>query len=54
MNVQEIGPMSAEGVRARMAHQAFLDSLGGLNSRPTPPVGSLSDSVRHQREPSVD
>ena len=26
--VEEIGPTSAEGVEAKMAHKAFLDSLG--------------------------
>jgi hypothetical protein len=28
MAIEEIGPTSAEGVQAKMEHQAFLDSLG--------------------------
>jgi hypothetical protein len=29
MAVEEIGPTSAEGVRARMTYDAFMESLGG-------------------------
>ena len=29
LNVEEIGPMSPEGVQAKLQHDRFLESLGG-------------------------
>jgi hypothetical protein len=29
LNADQIGPMSAEGVQAKMEHERFLESLGG-------------------------